>query len=126
MSIAVVHYNFLGPALWFSSSISNFEIFQFWNEALSYILSVPFSLSLYLPTFITSLSFEFNIIIFQVHDEREMDRVLGIEGIDLIGINNRNLGKCGNWRVTIDYLQYTHKKTSFNVRFGNILNVEFS
>jgi indole-3-glycerol phosphate synthase len=27
-----------------------------------------------------------------VHDEREMDRVLGIDGIELIGINNRNLG----------------------------------
>jgi indole-3-glycerol phosphate synthase len=27
-----------------------------------------------------------------VHDEREMDRVLGIDGIQLIGINNRNLG----------------------------------
>ncbi|KAG8064880.1 hypothetical protein GUJ93_ZPchr0004g40011 [Zizania palustris] len=28
----------------------------------------------------------------EVHDEREMDRVLGIDGIQLIGINNRNLG----------------------------------
>lgn len=27
----------------------------------------------------------------EVHNEREMDRVLGIEGIELIGINNRNL-----------------------------------
>jgi hypothetical protein len=27
-----------------------------------------------------------------VRDEREMDRVLAIEGIELIGINNRNLG----------------------------------
>ncbi|XP_019095530.1 PREDICTED: indole-3-glycerol phosphate synthase, chloroplastic-like isoform X1 [Camelina sativa] len=27
----------------------------------------------------------------EVHDEREMDRVLAIEGVDLIGINNRNL-----------------------------------
>ncbi|CAI9112831.1 OLC1v1013325C4 [Oldenlandia corymbosa var. corymbosa] len=27
----------------------------------------------------------------EVHDEKEMDRVLGIEGIELIGINNRNL-----------------------------------
>jgi indole-3-glycerol phosphate synthase len=27
----------------------------------------------------------------EVHDEREMDRVLGIQGVDLIGINNRNL-----------------------------------
>jgi indole-3-glycerol phosphate synthase len=27
-----------------------------------------------------------------VHDEREMDRVLAIDGIELIGINNRNLG----------------------------------
>lgn len=27
----------------------------------------------------------------EVHDEREMDRVLEIEGIELIGINNRNL-----------------------------------
>ncbi|GMH10976.1 hypothetical protein Nepgr_012817 [Nepenthes gracilis] len=27
----------------------------------------------------------------EVHDEREMDRVLGIEGIELIGINNRDL-----------------------------------
>ncbi|KAF5741360.1 hypothetical protein HS088_TW10G00357 [Tripterygium wilfordii] len=27
----------------------------------------------------------------EVHDEREMDRVLGIEGIELIGINNRSL-----------------------------------
>ncbi|KAL5562623.1 hypothetical protein UlMin_032370, partial [Ulmus minor] len=26
-----------------------------------------------------------------VHDEMEMDHVLGIEGIELIGINNRNL-----------------------------------
>jgi len=30
----------------------------------------------------------------QVHDEREFDRVLAIEGIELIGINNRNLGMC--------------------------------
>ena len=28
----------------------------------------------------------------QVHDEREIDCVLAIEGIELIGINNRNLG----------------------------------
>ncbi|XP_040379442.1 indole-3-glycerol phosphate synthase, chloroplastic isoform X2 [Oryza brachyantha] len=34
----------------------------------------------------------------EVHDEREMDRVLGIDGIQLIGINNRNLG-CGGIRV---------------------------
>ncbi|KAF5184422.1 Indole-3-glycerol phosphate synthase, partial [Thalictrum thalictroides] len=27
----------------------------------------------------------------KVHDEREMDRVLAIDGIELIGINNRNL-----------------------------------
>ncbi|XP_031257291.1 indole-3-glycerol phosphate synthase, chloroplastic-like [Pistacia vera] len=27
----------------------------------------------------------------EVHDEKEMDRVLGMEGIELIGINNRNL-----------------------------------
>ncbi|XP_048126920.1 indole-3-glycerol phosphate synthase, chloroplastic-like isoform X2 [Rhodamnia argentea] len=27
----------------------------------------------------------------EVHDEREMDRILGIEGVELIGINNRNL-----------------------------------
>ncbi|KAK4402490.1 Indole-3-glycerol phosphate synthase, chloroplastic [Sesamum angolense] len=28
----------------------------------------------------------------EVHDEREMDRVLEIDGIELVGINNRNLG----------------------------------
>ncbi|KAK9700161.1 hypothetical protein RND81_08G220700 [Saponaria officinalis] len=28
----------------------------------------------------------------EVHDEREMDRMLAIEGIELIGINNRDLG----------------------------------
>ncbi|XP_010532966.1 PREDICTED: indole-3-glycerol phosphate synthase, chloroplastic [Tarenaya hassleriana] len=28
----------------------------------------------------------------EVHDEREMGRALGIEGIELVGINNRNLG----------------------------------
>uniref|UniRef100_A0A224X8L7 indole-3-glycerol-phosphate synthase n=1 Tax=Hypericum perforatum TaxID=65561 RepID=A0A224X8L7_HYPPE len=28
----------------------------------------------------------------EVHDEKEMDRVLGIDGIELIGINNRDLG----------------------------------
>lgn len=27
-----------------------------------------------------------------MHDEREMDRVLAIDGVKLIGINNRNLG----------------------------------
>lgn len=27
-----------------------------------------------------------------MHDEREMDRVLAIDGVNLIGINNRNLG----------------------------------
>ncbi|XP_062009238.1 indole-3-glycerol phosphate synthase, chloroplastic-like [Rosa rugosa] len=27
----------------------------------------------------------------EVHDEKEMDRVLGIEGVEFIGINNRNL-----------------------------------
>jgi indole-3-glycerol phosphate synthase len=32
------------------------------------------------------------IVLLKVHDEREMDRVLGIDGIQLIGINNRNLG----------------------------------
>lgn len=31
--------------------------------------------------------------IFKVHNEREMDRVLGIDGIELIGINNRDLGE---------------------------------
>ncbi|XP_050208007.1 indole-3-glycerol phosphate synthase, chloroplastic-like [Mercurialis annua] len=30
-------------------------------------------------------------VLVEVHNEREMDRVLGIEGIQLIGINNRNL-----------------------------------
>lgn len=28
-----------------------------------------------------------------MHNERELDRVLGIDGIELVGINNRNLGK---------------------------------
>lgn len=32
------------------------------------------------------------VTIVEVHDEREMDRVLGIDGIQIIGINNRNLG----------------------------------
>ena len=36
-----------------------------------------------------------DLVFLQVHDEKEMDRVLGIEGIELIGINNRNLGMCG-------------------------------
>ncbi|KAK1588671.1 hypothetical protein Q3G72_025748 [Acer saccharum] len=27
----------------------------------------------------------------EIHNEREMDLVLGIEGVELIGINNRNL-----------------------------------
>lgn len=31
-------------------------------------------------------------MLLKVHDEREMDRVLGIDGVQLIGINNRNLG----------------------------------
>ena len=33
-----------------------------------------------------------SIVLLKVHDEREMDRVLGINGVQLIGINNRNLG----------------------------------
>lgn len=33
------------------------------------------------------------VTLLQVHDEREMDRVLGIEEVEFIGINNRNLGK---------------------------------
>ena len=36
--------------------------------------------------------FTFYVPYSQVHDEREFDRVLAIEGIELIGINNRNLG----------------------------------
>ena len=32
------------------------------------------------------------IVLLKVHDEREIDRVIGIDGIQLIGINNRNLG----------------------------------
>lgn len=40
----------------------------------------------------------------QVHDEREMDRVLGIEGIELIGINNRSLGMLFFNFIKIDLL----------------------
>lgn len=32
------------------------------------------------------------VALVEVHNEREMDRVLGIDGIQLIGINNRDLG----------------------------------
>ena len=28
----------------------------------------------------------------QVHDERELDRVLKLDGVELIGINNHSLG----------------------------------
>jgi indole-3-glycerol phosphate synthase len=31
-------------------------------------------------------------LLFQVHDERELDRVLKLDGVELIGINNRSLG----------------------------------
>lgn len=37
-------------------------------------------------------TFFFFILTKKVHDEREMDRVLAIDGVNLIGINNRNLG----------------------------------
>jgi indole-3-glycerol phosphate synthase len=37
-----------------------------------------------------------NMYVFQVHDERELDRVLKINGVQLIGINNRNLGTVYN------------------------------
>ncbi|KAB1208714.1 Indole-3-glycerol phosphate synthase, chloroplastic [Morella rubra] len=30
-------------------------------------------------------------VLVEVHNERELDRVLGIDGIELVGINNRNL-----------------------------------
>ena len=32
------------------------------------------------------------VLYVQVHTEQEMDRVLGLEGVELIGINNRDLG----------------------------------
>ncbi|XP_057522252.1 indole-3-glycerol phosphate synthase, chloroplastic-like [Amaranthus tricolor] len=42
----------------------------------------------------------------EVHDETEMDRMLGIEGIELIGINNRDLGTfkvdIGNTKMLLD------------------------
>lgn len=42
---------------------------------------------------IRSITWAFISFSYQVHNEREMDRVLGIEGIELVGINNRDLGK---------------------------------
>lgn len=38
------------------------------------------------------LSFLLLFVFIQVHNEGEMDRVLGIDGVQLIGINNRDLG----------------------------------
>ena len=48
-----------------------------------------------LPPHVALVSFDLLIqldLLLKVHDEREMDRVLGINGVQLIGINNRNLG----------------------------------
>lgn len=42
-------------------------------------------------------------LILKVHNEREMDRVLGIAGIELIGINNRNLGIFTTLSLSISY-----------------------
>jgi len=41
---------------------------------------------------------------FQVHDERELDRVLKIDGVQIIGINNRSLGTCNNIFSVTSYI----------------------
>lgn len=41
-------------------------------------------------------------MLLKVHDEREMDRVVGIDGVQLIGINNRNLGTLFLFLLTLN------------------------
>ncbi|KAL0737830.1 hypothetical protein Bca4012_014040 [Brassica carinata] len=61
----------------------------------------------------------------EVHDEREMDRVLAIEGVELIGINNRNLGKILNetsfitrGTILLDLLYHSLLSETFEVDIG--------
>ncbi|KAL5579825.1 hypothetical protein UlMin_012267 [Ulmus minor] len=62
----------------------------------------------------------------EVHDEREMDRVLGIEGIELIGINNRNLvvGESGLFTPDdIAYVQEANVKAHVAFLFTQMLSI---
>ena len=63
-----------------------------------------------------------------MHDEKEMDHVLGIEGVEFIGINNRNLGKifqgllislCVNYHVAITYECLVITSLFINIVDGN-------
>ena len=48
-----------------------------------------------------------------MHDEREMDRVLEIEGVELVGINNRNLG------TTACVIFYTWRRKNIKKKLDN-------
>lgn len=50
-------------------------------------------ITFFLTNYIIEHAIVASVVCPQVHNEREIDRVVEIEGIELIGINNRNLGK---------------------------------
>ncbi|CAD6219810.1 unnamed protein product [Miscanthus lutarioriparius] len=54
-------------------------------------------------------------LIAEVHDERELDRVLKVDGVELIGINNRSLVDTANTNMLLEKRGYIIKKKRIQV-----------